>query len=337
MTRIHALMLVGLLLVGVAFSPIIALAQSSPEQAAQINDNDISFSANPEVPGPFQEVTITAESYLTNVSRAYFIWKIDGKTVLSQTGAYKFTFTTKGIGERTTVTLMMLLASGETLQKNFVFNPSEINIVWEGADSYTPPFYKGRALPSSEGVIRVLAIPQINNGAGTLDITKYVFRWKKNDNVLSNNSGYNKSILLFAQDYLNPSEKIEVIGQDNSSGSTAIGTATVNVFKPKILMYNRDPINGIDWNHELGTNYDVTTAEKTILAIPYFFSPANPLSSQLAYSWTINGSDVQTPVTANMLTLKSGETKGISNLKLRIENISKLFLDAEKSITINLK
>lgn len=336
-TRRYVAIMIGLLLVGGVFLPLTSQAQSTPQEAAQINTNDIAFTAVPEVPGPFQNVTITAESYLTNVSRAYFVWKVDGKTVLSQTGAYRFTFSTKDIGERTTVSLMILLVSGETIQKNFVFNPAEINIVWEGADSYVPPFYRGRALPSSEGIIRVLAIPQINNGAGTLDGSKYVFRWKKNDSVLSNNSGYNKNVLLFAQDYLNPNETIEVTGQDNLSGSTALGTATISVFDPKILMYVRDPINGVDWNHEIGNSYDVTTVEKTILAIPYFFTPFNPISNQLKYEWTINGDEVRTPLSPNMLTLKSGTTKGISNLKLRIENTVKLFLDAEKSLTINLK
>ncbi len=336
-TRRYVAIMIGILLVGGAFLPLISYAQSTPQEAAQISTDDIAFTATPEVPGPFQDVTITAESYLTNVSRAYFIWKVDGKTVLSQTGAFRFTFPTKDIGQKTTTSRIVLLVSGETIEKNFVFNPAEINLVWEGADSYVPPFYRGRALPSSEGVIRVLAIPQINIGTGTLDGSKYVFRWKKNDSVLSNNSGYNKNVLLYSQDYLNPNETIEVIGQDNISGSTAIGTATVSVFDPKILMYLRDPINGIDWNHELGSSYDITTVEKTILAIPYFFSPRNPLSNQLRYTWTINGDEVKTPLSANMLTLKSGTTKGVSNLKLRIENVVKLFLDAEKNITINLK
>lgn len=336
-SRNFVFLMTSVLLLGGAFLTQTTYAQSTPQEAAQISDQDIAFTATPEIPGPFQDVTITAESYLTNVSRAYFVWKVDGKTVLSQTGAYRFTFSTKDTGERTTVSLMILLITGETIQKNFVFNPAEINIVWEGANSYVPPFYRGRALPSSEGVIRVLAIPQINNGGGTLDTSKYVFRWKKNDSVLSNNSGYNKNVLLFSQDYLNPNETIEVRGQDNLSGSTAIGTSTISVFKPQILMYQRDPINGIDWNHELGNSYDVTSAEKTILAIPYFFSPQNPLSNQLKYTWTINGDEIQTPLSANMLTLKSGATKGVSNLKLRIENSVKLFLDAEKSLTINLK
>lgn len=312
-------------------------AQSTPQEAAQISLQDISFSASPEVPGAFQDVTITVNSYLTDVNRAFFVWKKDGKTQLSATGADSFTFTTGDIGQKTIIDIAIALSSGETLQKRMVFNPAETNLIWEGADSYTPPFYRGRALPTSEGYIRVVAIPQINNSGTVANINNYVFRWVRNDLVETESSGFNKSALIFQQSYLNEEENIEVTGQDNTSGMTARGTITVPVFKPKVLLYARDPINGIDWDHELGAAYDVTNAEKTVLAIPYFFSPANPLSNQLKYTWSINDDEIQTPSIANMLTLKSGASKGVSKLTVRVENLIKLFLEAEKNITINLK
>ena len=141
-----------LLLIGGSL-PLSTHAQTTPEEAAQVSTQDVSFSSSPEVPGAFTDTTITVSSYLTNVSRAYFIWKKDGTTVLSTTGANTYTFTTGDIGHPTTINVMMLLTTGETIQKTLVFNPSEVDLVWEGADSYTPPFYRGRALPASEGAI----------------------------------------------------------------------------------------------------------------------------------------------------------------------------------------
>jgi hypothetical protein len=333
----YSALLIGLLLAGSAFLPLQALAQTSAAEAAQINEQDLSFEISPEIPGPFQDVTITANSYITNLGRAFFLWKKDGQTVLSQTGAYKYTFTTKDVGQQTLISVTIVMPTGENIQKQFSFNPSEINLIWEGANSYTPPFYRGRALPSSEGLIRVVAIPQINNGKGIIDPSKYVYRWKKGDNVVSDSSGYNKSSLVYAQDYLNPSEEISVMGQDSISSQTASGSVTVRVSKPEIILYTRDAIRGIDWNHAITNSLDVTSAERTIIAIPYFFSPANPNSGQLNYTWSINDTEVSTPTTPNMLTLKSGLAKGTSSLKVRIENLVTLFLDAEKTININLK
>jgi hypothetical protein len=334
--RIGSLILSGIMFFGLFFAATVH-AQMSPQEAAQIGSQDISFTSDPEVPGAFTDTTITVDSYSTDVSRAFFIWKKDGKTVLSATGSNRYTFTTKDIGQKTTIGITMLLVTGETIQKDISFNPSEINLVWEGADAYVPPFYKGRALPASEGAVRVLAIPQISNASGIIDTTNYVFRWKKNDAILSADSGYGKSSLVFQQDYLNPNEKIEVTGQNNATGEIAKGLANVGVYTAKILMYVRDPIYGIDWNHEIGNSFDVSTSEKTIIAIPYFFSPFNPTSQDLTYKWTVNGDSVDTPSIPNVFTLKSGDSKGISSLGLGITNKIKLFLDAQRDVTVNLK
>jgi hypothetical protein len=313
-----------------------ARAQSTPQEAAQIGEQDISYDVSPQIPGAFQDVTITASSYLTDVNRAFFIWKQDGKTALSGTGSYAFTFKTGDIGSKTTVEVMMLLVTGETIDKIFTFSPAETDLIWEGADTYTPPFYRGRSLPTSESFIRVVAIPQLLNGTSVTDTKNYVFHWKRNDNVLESASGFAKNVLLIQQDYLNQTENVDVVAEDNSTSATAEGTETIPVFNPKIELYTSDPLSGIDWDHALSNSYNVTSAEKTIIAIPYFFSPADPLSTSLGYTWTINGDAVDTPAIKNVLTLKSGGTDGVSSLKLTIENTVKLFVEAEKDITINL-
>lgn len=325
------------LVAAIAVLPLTLKAQSTPQEAAQINQQDISFTSDPEIPGAFQDVTITIDSYLTNINRAFVVWKKDGKTELSGTGADTFTFTTGDIGQKTAIDIALALSSGETVQKRLIFNPAETNLIWEGASSYTPPFYRGRALPTSEGYIRVVAIPQINNTGTVANVNNFVFRWTRNETVEPESSGFNKSALIFQQSYLNEREDIEVTGQDNNSGATAKGKINVPIFKPKVLLYTRDPINGIDWDHAIGSTYDVTNAEKTLLAIPYFFSPGSQLSNQLKYTWSINDDEVQTPTIANMLTLKSGANKGVSKLTVRVENLIKLFVEAEKNISINLK
>lgn len=42
---------------------------------ATIGDNDITFEVNPEIPGPRQQVTITATSYAIDLNKAQIAWK----------------------------------------------------------------------------------------------------------------------------------------------------------------------------------------------------------------------------------------------------------------------
>ena len=323
-------------LVGGGFFALSARAQMTPQDAAQVNTQDISVSTTPDVPGPYQDVTITLGSYITDLNRAYVSWNQDGNVALAGIGKYAYTFTTGGVGQTTNIRVTIALISGEIITKNLSFNPAELDVLWEGADAYTPPFYRGRAMPTAEGVVRVVAIPQIQNGKALLPQGGYVFSWKKNDNVMSEDSGYGKSAFVYQKDYLNDIDDVQVTAQDNNTGAEAQLDIPVPVFDAQILMYASDPITGIDWDHELGSNYTVGSADKTIIAIPYFYTPADPLDSSLTYAWTINGDPIDTPAIENMLTLKSGGTNGVSDLALKITSATKLFLSAEKDITINL-
>ncbi len=331
---IFSLSLFVFILVGV--TPRILFAQSFGS-LNQLTSQDVEVIITPEVPGAFTEVSMKVQSYITDVNRAVIIWKKNGETELSGTGQLRYSFTTGDIGEKITISLEMLLISGESFQKQFIFNPAEVNLIWEGADGYTPPFYRGRVLPTSEGVVRVYAIPQLNTGTSLANANNYVYKWKRNDKVIEGSSGFGKNSFLFRQDYMNTQEKVEVIGQENGTGATVNGELNISIFQPKILFYERDPLYGINWAKELGRSFEVTSSEKTLIAIPYFFSPRNPLDPSLNYTWDINGGEVPTPVTKNVLTLKRGEQTGVANIELTIENIEKLFLDATKSLSVNLK
>ena len=314
-----------------------AQAQLTPQEAAKVSSQDISVSTDPEVPGPNQSVTITLTSYITDLNRAYISWTENGQTALSGVGDYTFTFTTGNVGQTTSVNTVIALISGEIINEQFSFNPADLDVVWEGADSYTPPFYEGRALPSSEGFVRVLAIPQIQNGSALLPQNDYVFNWKKDDNVMPADSGFGKNAFIYQTDYLNDTNDINITATDNQTNAQAQKDVTIPIFPPKLLMYAFDPINGIDWNHEVGSTLTVGSAQKTLLAIPYFFTPANPLDSDLTYAWTINGSPIDTPSIENMITLQGGTSTGVSNVSLSITSQLKLFLQAEKNLTVNLQ
>jgi hypothetical protein len=302
-----------------------------------VEEGDITSTVIPEIPGPLQRTTITLQSYITDLNRAFISWQINGKQDLSGYGKKQLSFTTGNTGETTTITYSIRPVSGELIQNRIVVNPAEINLLWEGADSYTPPFYRGRALPGPEGLVRVVALPQIKSGNSLLKADDYIFTWKRQDSIVQGSSGFGKNSFVFQKDYLNPNETIGVTGQNNATGSKANAEIVISGYIPKILFYEKNSLLGVRSQETLKDGFSVAGNDKTIIAIPYFVSPQNATASELTYEWKINGESTPTPSPKNILTLRSGTQKGTAVLNLHISSLKKLFLDVAGRLSINLQ
>jgi len=92
----------------------------------------------------------------------------------------------------------------------------EVDILWQG-ETYTPPFYKGRALWSSQSRITFLAIP---HGAGIGNPANLTYRWTQNGTVLGNINGIGKNTLSFTDSVLSKPQTIKI---DVLSGQYCFG------------------------------------------------------------------------------------------------------------------
>jgi hypothetical protein len=334
MKRLYTALFIGILVTGMY--GFIGLTQKTFAQY-EVTEDDITVLSDPEIPPPLQNTTLTLSSYATDINSAFIIWKVAGKTQLSGTGEKRFQITTGETGSVTIVDITIRPVTGELIQKQLVIRPADIDILWEGADSYVPPFYKGRALPTSEGLIKILAIPQVKDGALQTDVNNFVFKWKRDDKVVQSGSGYGKNSLFIRQSYLNKKESLDVSATGIGTGVSTQKTFEVPIFKPKILFYEKDPLLGIKYNRTLDDSFEVASGEKTIIAEPYFFGPSLALSPELDYAWTINGQTIQTPQIKNMLTIKKGTSTGVGNIGLEIKNILRLFMGEKAQADVTLR
>lgn len=314
---------------------ILCVSFFNPQLArAALIQTDVAVESIPDIPGPHQNVSLSLISYATDLNRAQINWFQNGSLKLGGFGEKKFSFETGGVGEITTIEIEITV-EGSTLSKRLVIIPADVDLLWEATNTYAPPFYKGKILPSSEGVIKVIALPHFKKGTGEVDPGAVVYNWKRNYHSQQDASGYAKNVFTFKQSYLNPIEYITVTGIDNASGSQVKKTLPVSVFSPKILFYEKDPLLGVQYQQAV-REVTLSGSEKTLIAEPYFFSPANIYSSDLRFNWKINGSTVATPKERNMLTLKSGGS-GVSNISLEIKNLKKFFVFHTGILKINLQ
>lgn len=309
---------------------------SAPFSARALVGSDVIAEITPEIPGPNEQVTIRLTSYAIDLNSSLITWKIGGKTVLSKNGAVSYTLSSGASGSRTTVEATIVFR-GSTLVKTILIEPSTIDLIWEAVDSYTPPFYKGKALPSSEAVIKIVGIPDMKSGGIKLSKNDLTFSWERNFSALPVFSGYAKDSFIFKTSYLNTTETISLKASSINGGLSAQKISTIRTSSPFIVFYEYSPLAGVNYKKNLGEYFSLTKDEATIVAEPYFFSPKDALSNDLDYEWKINGTRIANQYPKNTLVVrKPAGASGNAFIDLSIESKPRLFQSADKTLNINL-
>ncbi len=320
-------LLLGLLVLGILYIPQFSHAESQIE----VQESDINIETNPANPEPYQSVTISISSYATDLNTAIINWTSDGQTVLSGIGKTEYSFTLKGPDITNTINISIKpIGSVTSIDKVVSITPQNIEIMWESVDGYVPPFYKGKSLPTAGGLIKAVAIPSTNtikSGTGGFSYT-----WKNNDNVLPENSGYNKNTYIFKNDIYDTKNQVSVAASSLNRDYVAEKTISIPTYKPKLIFYQKSPTEGTLYNSALVDNFFMAGDEMTVVGEPYFFIAGGRNS----YAWEINGNPISTPPTKTELTVRPNSKGGYATIGLVIENLDELYQKVSNLIKINI-
>lgn len=290
----------------------------------------------PATPGPDESVQITIDSYLTDLYKARITWSLNGTVLLRGLGKTTFTFQNGPSGQTTYVSLSFTTNTGEIVTKDFSFTPVGVTIMWE-ADTYTPPFYKGKALLSPEATVRVIATPDITTKGSPFGAGNLVYSWKKDDYPAS--TGYSKNVYSFisSKPLNNTKITLDVSSVDDSSQSEM--QIYLPLVHPFILFYEKDPLLGVQYNKPFDTETTLNKKEFSISAEPYFFSNESTESGSsptIRYTWSVNGKDIQN--SGRTITLRNDTgVDGSSLISLSMRGIIKTFQSASKDLQVNFK
>lgn len=289
----------------------------------------------PPNPAPGENVTITLNSYANNLDTVLITWFVNGKSSLSGIGKKNFSLSAGSAGSETQVTAQISLPEG-SVETRMTIRPSTMVLLWQANDSYVPPFYEGKALPSPDSEIRIVAMPEIKTSSGVMTNPRNMtYSWKKDYTNDAGASGYGKNSFLFIGDYLENSSTIEVVASTIDQQYQSSANITVGTVEPKILFYKNDDTVGTMWEKALENPHRVTGSE-VVVASPYFISPKDIRIPTLNWSWFINDRMVNTGyLNKNTMPIRAEPgTSGTSKLKLQIENQYKIFGTIDKEINI---
>ncbi len=227
------------------------------------------------------------------------------------------------------------------LQSLFAFaqaaNSGSVDLITEPI-SYTPPFYKGKPLFSSEGSARVLALSNIIINGEKASAQDLNFKWIENGTVLGQNSGIGKNTITIDGGFPIKDISIEVDILDDSSNVLASQAKILHIANPQIIFYENSPLYGILYNEALNNGYNLGNREElNIVAKPYFFSVSTDLSEDLDYAWSLNGDSISPNTLKNTLLLRqtsTSSTSGTASVSLSINNNVNIFQYTSSSFDI---
>ncbi|MEI6553394.1 MAG: hypothetical protein WCO09_02400 [bacterium] len=296
---------------------------------AQIKSEDISLNISPAQPKANEKVSASLSSYMLDLNKALISWNLNGQPATQGVGQKNFSFNSGSNGSQTIISVTINTVDGLSINKQFTINPASIDVLWEAYDSYVPPFYKGKALLSSESTAKIVALLSSSKNSGVS------YNWKLDGSSQLDSSGYGKSFYLFKKTYLDKNNTVEVIASNlmgQSLGSGKIGLSNGN---PKILFYKKDQNLGTQWQQTLEDGFNVDKNGETIVVEPYFMSPKNLNSSDFSLNWELAGTQINTPAVKNELSIKPDSKGGSSAIKVTVENIKSMFLNANKTINVS--
>ena len=217
-----------------------------------------------------------------------------------------------------------------------------LNLNWQVLNSYTPPFYEGKALPGEGSDIKVVADVSVDTPAGSFNPSNFFYYWKINDYYTHTYSKTGGNFILFPLDILKSSNTVELKLYSSNKQDILLADKTITIYpsKSKIIFYKdlKNPIltfaNALNKKYE---TYRVSLADDfNIIAEPFYFSTNSPSSSFLSYTWSLN--DI--PGNMNSTNILNFEPQGaggfIKKIALKINNKNSPLQSSSETLNLSL-
>lgn len=303
---------------------------------AQVIADDVVISINPENPRANQNITLSLASSGIDLKNSDISWYVAGRLSKRGVGERSHTIAVSTLGSSLVVEAVIRTREGNTVRKQVSVRPAEVDLVFE-ALTYTPPFYKGKALYTPQSSVRITAMPTfIRSNGAKLTSKDLNYIWKKDFRVLGDSSGRGKDTLVLKGNVMLRPMTVTAEVSSPDGVLNAISSITLEPVNTDMALYIEDPIQGILYNRTVNETLKLEGEEMKLIAIPYFFSADKRSSKTLTYGWSINGEErTFDALNPSAITLRyEGEEAGDSAVKVSVENKREILQKAVRNINV---
>ena len=284
---------------------------------------------SPTYPKPNEEVAVSLELYSVSLHGASIRWSINGVSISDADNARSIVFTTGPFGTKHTVRATVTPQNGGPITVQTTVIPSQIDLIVE-ADTRTPSFYKGRALPASDEPVTVTAITHI---PGYTNTSGLMYKWTLGNTVLFGGAVRGKSTATFTMPKRQSLLILEVI---DANGSVLGGEAVdLQPTTPELYFYEDNPLRGIA-ERAIGNTLTIIDTETTVRAEPYFVAK-DIFDVQPITKWTIDGQSANYGEDIRTLTLRSEGGGGEARIGFSLVHPQSFLQTVEDTFTIHFE
>ena len=311
-----------LFIVFIISTPIFVYAQYAQQEQDQLN-----ITLDPKSPSPFDSVKVTLSSYSFDINNSMIVWVVNGKQYTKGIGMRSIDLNTLGDGQTIPINAIVTTPKGNTVETSINITPQNVDIVWQAIESYTPPFYEGKALPGEGSYVKVTAIPNISSGGKQIPANNLSYSWYLNDNLIEDASGYNKQSAIFAMEYLTSDTNIKV---EARSGDGVVSSKTITISPHEVmpLVYTYDDILGVDFSNLITRRLE-TVNDVTVDVEPFYLSTKGAFDSSVTYSWLLDGLPIATKAPQLLSLHPADNTYGVKSVSINISNSDRILQEAK--------
>lgn len=314
-----------------------AIATPAHAQFLSSFDTDLVLEVSPLNPLPGDSTRVSARSLLLDLSTLEVEWYVNGTKVNRGVGLSHVDTTAGPLGSEVVITAAVFEDGYERIRQDVYIRPTELDVLWD-SDSYTPPLYRGRALPTAGTTLYFEAVPRfMRRDRSLMPLNDIVFTWRKDGYVVAEASGRGKSKATFESSGLSGISTIAVDARSVDGSLANSASVRIPSTEPMLVLYEDHPLFGVMYHAATPERSFHSEVELTFAAVPYFAAVPRADDPRLQYEWRVNGTPItNNPERPSAITVDARGSSGLARLELALSHATNFFMSSFGSWTMTL-
>lgn len=270
---------------------------------------------------PGSEMILTATSPFLNLRETENTIMVDGDIIKSEIGLVKSKIIVGDIATPMEITFTAKSPT-QTAKAETIILPGYADLLFE-AQTVTPPFYRGKAIPTNKSIIRIFALPYFSKDYLTEPMR---YKWGRGDEIsLGEGNNLDSVQTLGAWD----NEKLPITLQVFFQNQKLSRKIDIPSLPSEGLFYRLSPTNGVQTQHSFIGKVDDNKNTLSLLLVPYGMSFQDWNQGKILYEWVAGEKSIEKGIgkSHERITLsrnRKDDTQDDIKISLRAQNTSSL-------------